>query len=137
MTNKLTEFVFERIGVPSYNKYLNLASFRHKLVSGNVANAATPEFRRRDIDFQGEFAKATGQSERLKGVLTDEKHIPLGSHPDSAPDVKKTPVPEGDLNSVDIDQEVATLSKNELLYSIGARLLQRKFDGVRNAITSK
>jgi len=38
---------------------------------------------------------------------------------------------------VDIDREVSTLAKNELMFSVGARLLQRKLDGLKHVITSK
>jgi len=137
MPNKLTQFMFERIGIPNFGKYLDLAAFRHKLVSGNIANASTPGYRRHDIDFQAEFKKMTGQTSRLVGHTTHDRHIILGNHQAKDPKVQYTRVIEGNMNSVDIDREVATLAKNELLFSVGARLLQRKLAGLKNAITSK
>ena len=137
MSNKLTEFVFQRIGVPNFGKFLDLAAFRHKLVSGNIANASTPGYRRQDIDFKAEFEKMTGQSRRLVGSVTHHNHLPTGQHQLKPPRVHRTRVAEGEMNSVDIDREVSTLSRNELLFSAGALLLQRKLDGLRKAITSR
>jgi flagellar basal-body rod protein FlgB len=137
MPNKLTQFMFDRIGVPNFSKYLDLASFRHKLVSGNIANASTPGYQSRNIDFQDEFKKMTGQSNHVAGSVTHPHHIPLGSHKDAPPKVNKDKVAGDDINSVDIDREVATMAQNELLFTTSARLLQKKFAGLKNAITSK
>ncbi|MFQ6009241.1 MAG: flagellar basal body rod protein FlgB [Candidatus Zixiibacteriota bacterium] len=137
MPNKLTQFMFDRIGVPMFSRYLDLASFRHKLVSGNIANAATSGYQSRYIDFQAEFKKMTGKSNHVAGTVTHPHHIPLGGHKDAPPKVNKTKVAGDDINSVDIDREVAKMAQNELLFTIGARLLQRKFAGLKNVITSK
>jgi flagellar basal-body rod protein FlgB len=137
MPNKLTQFMFERIGVPNFGKYLDLAALRHKLISGNIANASTPGYSRRDIDFKAEFERMTGRSGRLAGTRTHLKHIPTGNHEVKPPEVREAKIAEGDMNSVDIDREVSTLAKNELMFSVGARLLQRKLDGLKHAITSK
>jgi len=137
MPNKLAQFMFERIGVPRLGKYLDLAAFRHKLISGNIANVSSPGFRRRDIDFQAEFKKMTGQSRHIVGNVTHLNHIPIGNYEARPPEINETSVADGNMNSVDIDREVTTLAKNELLFSVGARLLQRKLTGLRKAITSK
>lgn len=137
MENKLSQFIFDKIGVPDYKKYLDLSSLRHKLISGNVANVTTPGYEARDIDFQKEFDRATSRTNELAGTLTNSKHIPLGQHKDRAPKVNGAKVQGDDMNSVNIDKEASKMAQNELLYTIGARLLQRKFDGLQKAINSK
>ncbi|MEA3297380.1 MAG: flagellar basal body rod protein FlgB, partial [candidate division Zixibacteria bacterium] len=135
--NKITNFIFNQVGVPKFEKYLDLASFSHKLTSGNVANVSTPGYRRRSIDFQAEFNRLTGNSNRLSGVMTDSTHIPTGDHISRPPDIQDARVIEGEMNSVDVDQEISRMVQNELLFSIGARLLKNKLNGLRKAITSK
>lgn len=135
--NKLTQYIFNKMGVPNFQKYLDLSAYRHKLVSGNVANASTPGYKSKDIDFQKEFAKATGKTSHLEGVTTKPGHIPLGVHPGRAPKVDEDKVEVGEMNSVDIDREVSSMTQNELLYTISAKLLQRRFEGLKTAITSK
>jgi flagellar basal-body rod protein FlgB len=137
MENKLASFLFEAAGVNRCGRFLDLSSLQHKLVSSNVANVSTPGYRSMGIDFKGELAKSTGQNNRLAGTLTDTKHIPLGQHPERMPVVNHEKVTSGDLNSVDIDREVPRMAQNELEFTTAARLLQKKFDGMRKAITSK
>jgi len=135
--NKLTNYIFDKIGVADYGKFLDLASLRHKLVASNVANVSTSGYKARDIDFQAELDRATGQSSHLAGTITQANHLPLGDHADRDPKIMKEKVQLGDLNSVDIDQEVPKMAQNELMYTMGARLLERKFRGLEKAITSK
>ena len=137
MDNKLTQFVFDKLGVSTFRKFLDLSSLRHKLISSNVANASTPGFERRDIDFQKEFAKATSSGSGLTGAVTHAGHIPLGQHQARAPEIQQDKVASGDLNSVQIDREVSELAQNELLFTVGAKLLQQKFTGLRTVITSE
>ena len=137
MPNKLAEFMFTRVGVPTFGKYLDLTAFRHKLVSGNIANAATPVYKGRHIDFKVEFERLTGSSDHLSGMVTHPGHIPLGNHEARPPRVRGEKITGEEINSVDIDREVSTMAQNELLYTMGARLLQKKFNGLKKVITSK
>jgi flagellar basal-body rod protein FlgB len=137
MVNKLSEFMFNKLGVPKVQKYLDLASFRHKLIGGNIANVSTPGYKSRDIDFQSEFKKATSNTSRLAGEITHQSHIPLGQHSARPPEIEKAAIGDGDMNSVDIDTQVSNMTQNQLRYTVAARLLQKKFESTRNAITSR
>ncbi|MEW6413038.1 MAG: flagellar basal body rod protein FlgB [Candidatus Zixiibacteriota bacterium] len=137
MENKIAQFLFSRTGVPNLEKYLDLSSFRHKLIGGNVANTSTPGYRSKDISFHDEYNRMTKAGNRVSGALTHEAHIPTGNHDAKAPDPDEVRVKDGDLNSVDIDKEMSTLAQNELMFTVGAALLQRKFEGIRKAITSE
>ncbi|MDH3892614.1 MAG: flagellar basal body rod protein FlgB [candidate division Zixibacteria bacterium] len=137
MVNKTASFVFNRVGVPKFEKYLDLASFRHKLVGGNVANVSTPGYRTRDIDFNAEFARLTKETDNLAGLTTNNAHLPLGFHSERPPEPDEVKVSEGEMNSVDIDKEISNLAQNELVFTVAARLLKQKFDGLRKAITSR
>src|SRR5258705_13591677 len=45
-------------------RYMDLLSARQKLVASNIANADTPGYRSRDINFQAEFQSAAGGGPR-------------------------------------------------------------------------
>jgi flagellar basal-body rod protein FlgB len=134
MESKLANFLFEATGVDRYRRFLDLTSMRHKLISSNVANVATPGYEARDIDFKEELLKSANKSQHLAGAVTHTSHIPLGSYPEKIPEIHSTRVRGHELNSVDIDKEVPKMSQNELEFTIGARLLQKKFEGLRKAI---
>ncbi len=137
MPNKLTNFLFTNVGVPKFEAYLDLTGFRHKLISGNIANVSTPGYRSRDINFQEEFSRITNTSSHLSGVETHPAHLPLGASQKRNPKIEQAKPVEGSLNAVDIDKEVSNMAQNELQFTVAARLLQRKFQGLRNVITSK
>lgn len=134
MSIKVSEFLFKGVGVPKFESFLDVSAYRHKLIAGNVANVATPGYRSRDIDFQAEFDKLTGQSSRVTGQRTHPAHIPLGQHKFRDPEVEEARVAPDELNSVDIDTEVSKMARNELEYTIAARLLAKKFQGLSRAI---
>ena len=135
--NQLTKFIFNKIGVPNFQKYLTLSSYRHKLISGNVSNVSTPGYQAEDINFQDEYARMTAQSNHLAGTVTNPNHIPLGNSEAREPQINKDAIKDGDINSVDIEAQALNMAQNELLYTIGAKLIKQNFDSLRNAITSK
>ena len=137
METKLANFLFQATGVNRYRKFLDLTSLRHKLISSNVANVSTPGYQAQDIDFKSELAKLAQKTNNLVGMTTHSRHIPLGQHPERIPKIERTRVDGSNLNSVDIDLEIPKMAQNELEFTIAARLLQKKFEGLRKAIVSK
>lgn len=135
MDNKIAQFMFERTGVHKFSKYLDVSSFRHKLIAGNLSNVSTPGYRSRDIDFQSEFDRAVGKPSGLVGATTHQNHIPIGEHAAKDPAIEEAELAPDELNAVDPDHEVSNMAQNELIYSVGATLLKRKFDGLRKAIS--
>ncbi len=137
MANDLMNGLFERIALPKFESYLDLSSYSHKLTSGNVANLSTPGYESRSIDFKNEYLRLTQEKSSVQGLVTNARHIPLGDHPQRPPEVQHADVADGAMNSVDIDREVAEMAKNELRFTVSARLLKRKFDGIKKVITSR
>lgn len=137
MANLLSKLIFDKVGLQKNQAFLDLAALRTKLIGGNIANVSTPGYESKDINFEKEYASRIGQSRHLSGATTHKSHIPMGSHPAGSPKINEVKVRSGELNSVDIDKEVSSMAKNELLFTIGARLIQKKFEGLRNVITSK
>lgn len=133
---KLTDYLFSQMGVPKYKSYLDLSSYRHKLLAGNIANVSTPGFKSKDISFTDEFKRLTAETPKLTPVVTNERHIPVGDSPQATPKVAEAAIDKGMINSVDIESVVTNMSENELLYDAGAEFLQKKFEGLKKAITS-
>ena len=81
------------------------ASQRHNALAANIANAATPGYRRVDVDFHGALAAALGSSDaktRVAGTtFTTQADQAVG-------------VTQADGNSIDIDAESAKMSANAL-----------------------
>jgi flagellar basal-body rod protein FlgB len=137
MSSILEKTVFEGSGFPLLKKFLDISSVRHKLISGNIANVSTPNYKSSDIDFHGELTRAVGNKMQIRVSKTHPNHIPIGNSPDKPPEVIINNSSESNgINNVDIDDEMAKLAKNEIYYNIGARLLANKFRALKNAIKS-
>jgi flagellar basal-body rod protein FlgB len=100
-------------------QYMTLLSVRQKLVSSNIANADTPDYRTKDIDFESEFRE----------YLTN----PLKSAP-NVTDVNGLRV-KADGNNVDLDREARLLSENAIRFSVASNLLRGNIKDIRLAIS--
>ena len=112
---------------------LALRAQRMNLLSSNIANADTPGYKARNIDFAAalEPAKA-GQGEMKQ---THSAHIPLiGSavRPDALYRVPAEVAPDG--NSVDPTLEHASFMDNAVRYQTSLQLLDSRIKGIKNAI---
>lgn len=118
---------------------LDAAALRNTVISNNLANVDTPGFKRSDVLFEDELRKAMTKTGQIQGVLTNEKHIPIGGA--SVSDVSPRVVQQNDTafrndgNNVDIDREMASLAKNSITYSAVAQLLNGEFTKMMSAIT--
>jgi flagellar basal-body rod protein FlgB len=103
---------------------------RESVIAGNIANADTPGYRRRDIEFEGVLSStrlrmARTSSQHLSDVATDPTHArvelgPRGSRPDG--------------NGVDLDQELVTAHRNAGAFIDQASVLARMSSLIRTAI---
>ncbi len=107
---------------------------RQAVLSGNIAHADTPGYRRQELSFQGHLDQAAGQVAR-----TQEGHItPEGSG--SSGDYKLTTGPRGtrpDGNGVELDNELVQLNRNAGAFQNQAAVLARLHNLRRIAITGQ
>jgi flagellar basal-body rod protein FlgB len=91
------------------------------------------------VDFEKEFSKILKKDDyKSKLVTTNSKHIQVKSDEieESAPETSecKNRIFGNDKNNVDIDKEMAKLSKNQLLYTIDSQILVKDLKILKNAI---
>ncbi len=99
-------------------QYMTLLSVRQKLVASNIANADTPDYRTKDVDFESEF----------RHYLADPHAQPASN------DVPGLRV-KADGNNVDLDREARLLSENAIRFSVASNLLRGQLKNIRLAIT--
>jgi len=106
--------MLENVGA-GVERYMDLLSARQKLVASNIANADTPGYKTKDIDFRGEFesqlADATPNAIEVSGLKT-----------------------KNDGNNVDMDREARLLAENALRFSVAANLAHSEISTLKNAI---
>lgn len=137
MSNILNTTIWEKTGFTKLGKYLDLASYRHKLISGNLSNAATPDYAARDIDFKKEVNQALGKGSVLPMKTTSPGHLSNSGPNREIKVIEHRAESEDDLNGVDIDTEMTNMAVNQMRYTIGAQLLKRKVSSLQKAIAGR
>ena len=119
---------------------LEVRSRRGELIANNLANADTPGYQARDIDFRQAMARAAGETP-TSGVqlsTTNAGHIGGSTSANAAtnPDLKyRTPLaPALDGNTVDAQVEQAAFAENAVRYQATLTFLNSKFRGLLTAI---
>jgi len=98
-------------------RYMDLLSARQKVVASNIANADTPGYKTKDIDFKSEFSAAF-----------------QGSSPQVS-EVGGLPV-KNDGNNVNLDRESRLLSENNMRFNLASNLVRAEIQSIRAALQS-
>ena len=99
----------------SIESYMTALSVRENVIGANIANADTPGYRTRDVDFEHEFQKAlNGDSP----AITEVNGLQL----------------KNDGNNVSVDREMRALSETALRFNIASNFERSEIRQVRMAM---
>ena len=119
---------------------LSAANLRHEVISDNLANINTPNFKRSQVVFEELLSKEIfgEESGELPLVRTHEKHLPVTKFEKATARVEldDSTSMRVDNNNVDVDSEMASLAKNQLYYSAAARQLGGFISRVKSVMSS-
>ncbi len=129
-------------------KALVLRSERQKVIASNIANADTPGYSGRDINFKEAMTAAVGgsslnlrplpPSSGIPSGITDRRHIALqpstASLDSSRLDYTVQTQPSMDGNSVDMDRERASFADNAVRYEATLRFINGSSKTILSAI---
>jgi flagellar basal-body rod protein FlgB len=105
---------------------LDLRSQQHAMTATNLANADTPGFKAKHIDFEHALADAFDASGRLQMQQTHSAHMAPGGAADPEI-VELEPTPwDDDGNSVLAERETARLQENALMFRAVSRGLSKR-----------
>ncbi len=136
----ISKAIYSKTALPVISKSLDTAMLRSRVISNNIANISTPEYKRVEVSFEQELKKALNKS-RLKGTMTNKNHLSIGRKDISR--LKATayrpvdPTLPSGVNNVDIDMEMAKLAENQLMFNTGLRLKKDLSSILNSAITGK
>jgi flagellar basal-body rod protein FlgB len=107
---------------------------RAEVLANNIANADTPGFKARDIDFKAALSQAQSDSLPLAG--SNSRHIDTNAvMSERAQLMYRNPQqPSLDGNTVDAQQEQARYMRNAMDYQASFQFLNSKFSGLMKAI---
>jgi flagellar basal-body rod protein FlgB len=116
-------------------KALSVANQRLALLANNVANADTPNFKARDLDFSTAMREADGGA--LPMAATSSRHIaPQGDPNAQVQALYRVPEqPSLDGNTVDPQKENAAIAETAVRYQATLTFLSSRIRGIRDALT--
>jgi len=120
------------LGLPQ--KALLLREQRSEILAANLANADTPNYKARDIDFQAMLRGAVAQREALSMETTNARHIHAKASDDSSLMYRNPYQANIDGNTVDAQEEQARFAKNSMEYLTSLRFLNDTFSGLNSAL---
>lgn len=118
---------------------LDLRSQRQNLISSNIANIDTPNYRAFDMAVEEELKK-TAVAEASQGLATTQPNHIQTQAAVSYRTIARQASPaqalyRNDGNTVDLDNEMAKLSENSLMYNASAQILAKKLKMIKDAIS--
>lgn len=125
-------------------KSIDLRAKSQNLIASNVANAETPNFIPKTLDFEQELQgalKSSGGGQRPSST-PHARHIPIrgGVPGNSIRSVTGTVVespaktPGKDGNAVELENEMGRMAENQVMFNASVQMLNKKFEGLRTAI---
>jgi flagellar basal-body rod protein FlgB len=122
---------------------LDGAYARNQAISNNIANVSTPDYKRKDVNFKSvlnknlENIQSSGSDyKKIDLARTNAHHRTSKSVSEAYGQLQKYPnsVYRNDGNNVDIDTEMAKLSKNNLYYNTLSQQISGKFSMIKEVI---
>lgn len=116
---------------------LALRAQRMNLLTANIANADTPNYKARDIDFRQamEAAQQAQAGDRLAPTRSHAGHIALDNTPGQAEVMYRVPTQLNvNGNTVEQHKEHAEFMDNAIRYQVSLQLLDSRIKGLRAAI---
>ncbi|ABI38339.1 flagellar basal-body rod protein FlgB [Shewanella sp. MR-4] len=117
---------------------LGIRAERAEVISSNIANADTPHYKARDVDFSAALNVAkTQQQQRNSLEMTgdEQQHFGLAQLTGQYVKFRVPNQPDtGDGNTVDIQQEQSAFMQNALEYQMSLGFLDSKFSGMKKAL---
>lgn len=102
-----------------YDK-LSFRSDRQKIISSNIANLNTPNYKTKDIAFEDELQKVNNKND-LKMVTTNPNHIAFEQHSIKPSGGKVYDVQgleeQNDGNNVNLDREMSQMAQNQIAFN--------------------
>jgi len=121
---------------------LKIRGQRTEVLARNLANADTPGYQARDLDFRAALAQASGAADApvaLKTTHTNQIATAIDASGETTANLKyRVPLaPALDGNTVDVQMEQAAFASNSVSFQATLSFLQNRFRGLMTAITGQ
>ena len=117
-------------GIKTLEKFIDYCAVKNKVISKNIANLGTENYRRQDVDFKT-VLNNVGQIK-----ATNPKHLKLPENNPNSFELSKDKSMENvsGVNNVDIDKEMSELAANSIQFRFASRKIGDYYRGLQNVI---
>jgi flagellar basal-body rod protein FlgB len=128
----IRKVLFSQGAFPWLRQGMNTAELRHRVTATNIANALTPGYESKRVSFE-EHLRDPESRVRLSGTQPD--HMPSSARAVEPRVVagEASGLPNG-VSGVDVEQEMATLSRNRVQFRALASFATRQYRLLNQAI---
>ncbi|HRD33458.1 MAG TPA: flagellar basal body rod protein FlgB [Rhodocyclaceae bacterium] len=128
-----------------YQTALNLQAQRQEMLASNIANADTPNYKARDIDFKGALQGVLGRTDpgsqraplalaqTARGHLGNPDVLPFAAHIGFRRELQSSV----DGNTVNMDVERAAFAENSIHYEASVTFINGLLQGMQRAIAGQ
>ncbi len=114
---------------------LGIRAKRAEVISSNIANADTPNYKAKDVDFGQAMKSAVSKQRGMSLGGTHKNHFDIQGAVQSQTGYRVPNQPDtGDGNTVEMQTEQAAYMENALEYQMSLGFLESKFSGMKKAI---
>ena len=118
---------------------LSLRQTRNNIISANVANAETPGYAARKMDFEDSLDRALKLEDKGQMIGEQPGHFPTGAGSIASvkADIYENPDVDvnNDGNTVNVEREMTSLAENSILYKAAIQLINKKMAALKYAAT--
>lgn len=109
---------------------IDMRRLRQNVISSNVANAETPGYKAKKMDFEQALSRALDIDGRGKMHTSNKDHYMVGQGPIANVRADIYDNPEGNMsndgNTVDLEKEMSDLAANSVMYRAAVQLINKK-----------
>lgn len=118
---------------------VSLRQTRNNITAANIANAETPGYQAKKVDFEEALSRAL-DSESIAGPAgLQAGHFPVaqGALSRVKADIYENPDAEisNDGNTVNVEREMASLAENSIMYKAAIQLINKKMAALKYAVS--
>jgi len=121
------------------NASIQMRQMRQNIINSNIANAETPNYRAKKLDFESALSSALHREDLGKMHVGHEAHFSMGQGAIGRLQADVYDNPEinysNDGNTVDLEKEMANQLQNSILYDAATRLINKKLASLKYAAT--
>lgn len=109
---------------------INFRQMRQKLIASNIANAETPGYKAKRLDFEKSLQTALDIEGTNSLNTSDDRHFKVGGGGMASlePSIYVDPndVVSDDGNNVDMESEMVKMDENKMMFDTAVQLLNKK-----------